>query len=131
MNKMTEEEILNQIESDKYVGEFYGITEEAIQGLLDLYNKRKETMKSQEKIIMEQEKQIQNYKKQVFGDILKGNYISKDKIKDLIKELEENIKNYNEASYYDPFYNTDYIARVNAQIIILKGLLKEGDPNAK
>ena len=39
---MTEEEIIKQIKNDMNVGEFYGITEDAIKGLLNIYNKQKE-----------------------------------------------------------------------------------------
>lgn len=39
---MSEEEIIKQIKNDLNIGEFYGITEDAIKGLLDLYNKQKE-----------------------------------------------------------------------------------------
>ena len=91
-------------------------------------------------LIDKQKEEIDYYKKQneIKGKLLnkslnetRKHCISKDKIRDKIKELEENIKVYNENSYYDPFYNTDYVARIKAQIIILKSLLKEGEPDAK
>lgn len=86
---MSEEEIIDRINKliDLYKSNMQGYSYQALQGLLDLYNKQKDTLISQEKIIMEQEKQIQNYKKQVFGDILKGNYISKDKIREILFDI--------------------------------------------
>jgi hypothetical protein len=89
--ELSEEEIIEIIEAVRKKSEYWLTTKQfdALVGLLDLYNKQKDTLISQEKIIMEQEKQIQNYKKQVFGDILKGNYISKDKIRERLEKLKE------------------------------------------
>lgn len=64
-----------------------------IKKLLDLYYKQQRIMKSQEKIIMEQEEEIDKYKKQEFGNLFNGRYISKDKV---LKALgyEENDEEY-------------------------------------
>lgn len=56
------------------------LSDEEIETLLDLIDKQQRAMKSQEKIIMEQEKEIDKYKKQEFGDLFNGRYISKDKV---------------------------------------------------
>lgn len=89
---MSEKEVIKQIKDmiiafdvQGYVREKGFIKEElkasnVLQEMLDLYNKQQRIMKSQEKIIMEQEKEIDNYKKQEFGNLFNGRYISKDKV---------------------------------------------------
>ena len=80
-------------------------------------------------LIDKQQKEIKELKKPKYiincetGSVTKidNDFISKDKIRDKIKELEESIRIYNESSYYD----NDYISRLKAQIIILQSLLKE------
>lgn len=59
----------------------------SIQTLLNLIEKQQRIMKSQETIIMEQEKEIDNYKKQEFGNLFNGRYVSKDKIREKIHEI--------------------------------------------
>lgn len=102
----------------------------AIECLLNLIDKQQKEIEELKEI---NKQQFLNYEAKIdkMEYEMGYEYISKDKVKEMIEELEENIKNYNESSYYDPFYNTDYIARVNAQIIILKSLLKEGEPDVK
>ena len=147
MNKMTEEELIKDIEDmlnyNPKIRELSGMEILSISKLLKLCNKQKEEIERLKNIedyaklgketlldtIHKQEKEIEKYHNVI--TTLNDDWVSKVQIRDIIKELEENIKNYNESSYYDPFYNTDYIARVNAQIIILKTLLKEGEPDAK
>lgn len=115
---MTEEEIIDILEnvyifkntSDK----FTDLDLNAIQGLLDLYNKQKETIINQERIIMEQEKEINKYKNQEYGKLFNGRYISKDKIRKEIEETEKEL------------YNGDILQRfAYIKIETLKDLLKE------
>lgn len=86
--------------------------------LLDLYYKQQRIMKSQEKIIMEQEKEIDKYKKQEFGNLFNGRYISKDKIRDKINTMNTNIVN---AKRFD----FDYIGNCRFAKYVLEELLEE------
>lgn len=96
---MTEEEIIKEIES-------LSPSEEAIQGILDLYNNEKEKNKLLEKTILE----FVNDRER----ILKTPVISKDKIREKIEFYKRygKIKNSNE-----------YVMSV--EIVVLQDLLEE------
>ena len=88
---MNEEEKKAIVRAREYLTNPAGnyLSDEEIETILGLIDKQQRIMKSQEKIIMEQEKEIDKYKKQEFGNLFNGRYISKDKIRDKIKELKE------------------------------------------
>ena len=88
---MSEEEIIKQIKNDLYVGEFYGITEDAVKGLLDLYNKQKEELED----LKDVQQQICN-EELLTQEYVQNNFISKDKIRNKIKNLEKS-KEFNEV----------------------------------
>ena len=129
---MSEEEIIENVKEliGLYKSNMQGYSYQAIQGLLDLYNKQKEEIK--QKTIM-----AEAFKK-ALGDIIQGkkwckeikggktlhidlheNCISKDKIRDRIEQLE---------SYYDsskettPTSTNQFIIDV---VAILEELLEE------
>lgn len=90
------------------------LSDEEIETLLDLIDEQQRVMKTQEKIIMKQEKEIDNYKKQEFGNLFNGRYISKDKIRKMIKEI---------GTY--TFDREEEIEKFDYCIYILKELLEE------
>ena len=127
---MSEEEINEDLKSiieyiDKNLS-MYCDTEDrnAIQGLLDLYNKEKEKNKTLETLLQGNLYQMYSYYKEL-ASRYQANSISKDKIKEIIEELEENNKRikklYKNGSCN---LNQDYIENL-AQISILKELLEE------
>ena len=83
---MSEEEIIKEIES-------LSPSEEAIQGILDLYNKEKEKNKRNKRIILDKLDKLKNGiendfpitlgKRQPLWEENKTDYISKDKIREL------------------------------------------------
>ena len=101
---MTEKEIIKQIKNDMNVGEFYDKTEDAIKGLLDLYNKQKEEI--------EELKTITNSYNSYNVDNMNGHniiiadseyfangtfvekYISKDKIRNLLPKINGSISHF-------------------------------------
>ena len=96
-----------------------------IETALNLIDEQQRVMKSQEKIIMEQEKEIDIYKKQEFGNLFNGRYISKDKIIEKIKIL-ENINDslkFVENRGYEP---ENYIINSNKYIINFLNKILEG-----
>ena len=78
---MNEKEILKQITNDLNVGEFYGITEDAIKGLLNLYNNEKGRTMMLAVVLDKQESKIKSLEQEL--EIQNGCSISKDKIRDL------------------------------------------------
>lgn len=129
MNKMTEEEIIDILEnviifkntSDK----FTDLDLNAIQGLLDLYNKQKEKLKAYEikkenvAFVMRQYGKTNNIIKE---------YISKDKIREKIKELKKECIDCS----YRKMLNCKKQCTIGGTTKVLKELLnEEGDPDAK
>ena len=111
---MSEEEIIKilkilQEDMSDYnsfmVGEFGERQIEAIQCLLDLYNKQKEELKRQINTRIIEEKFIEN------------NYISKDKIREQIRQLEEYYKKEIEPEIYNW---TDFTAEEHYKDLITK-----------
>lgn len=96
---MSEEEIIRNVKriiEYKVISNYINDNDSrAIQGLLDLYNKEKEKNKNIEDIFvadnLPKEQVAIIISKQYFSEYkeLKSNYISKDKIKNLIKSLEK------------------------------------------
>ena len=93
--------------------------------LYDLIEKQQRIMKSQENIIIEQEKEIDKYTKQEFGNLFNGRYISKDKIRDKIKEYREQRIKLADGHFFDNPDNTinDYVLYIAQEL--LKQLLEE------
>lgn len=115
---MTEKEIIEQIKNDLSVGEFYDITEDAVKGLLDLYNKQQkeiEELKNGQIDFWISDKEIE--------EKIKNKFISKDKIIEMIKELEFEIK-YVELDKCSQYY--DYTNYRKFAINRLYELLEEG-----
>ena len=100
------------------------LSDEEIETLLDLIDEQQRVMKSQETIIMEQEKEIDNYKKQEFGNLFNGRYVSKDKIRDKIKELEEQAEKVKEH-YRGTYACLDEYLNAKSKIQGYKELLEE------
>lgn len=109
---MSEEEImdiikdfleLREIHSSDTIKSYLSIYKEAIQSLLDLYNKEKE-----------KNKELEKYKTK--HSLIKKHYISKDKIKEIIEELEQQEDWYIEHKGLDELYG---------RIDTLKELLEE------
>lgn len=121
---MSEEEIIGKLKriiKIAYSKEFatFELTYQyvdAIQGLLDLYNKEKEKNKS----IEAQRLRDMCYKTD-------GNYISKDKIKEKIEEYEELVKDFEEYWSKDPRQFKKEKCVDYYKIEALKELLQEGD----
>jgi hypothetical protein len=96
---MTEKEIIKQIKNDLNVGEFYGITEDSIKGLLDLYNKQKEEIKELKAITKMYDSYI-GEKMPVNSNIIiadreyfmNGTFVNKFINKDKIREKIKNFK---------------------------------------
>lgn len=80
---MSEEEIIKQIKNDLNIGEFYGITEDAIKGLLDLYNKQKEDIMYFRTDIQDLADDLELWQDRC------GNSVDKDDIRHKIMELED------------------------------------------
>ena len=76
---------------------------------------------------MKQEKEINKYKNQEYGKLFNGRYISKDKIRDKIKNEEKEIK---EIEYLQKIDNTMALCEEKAyrqhKIDILNELLEGG-----
>ena len=102
---MSEEEIIKEIES-------LSPSEEAIQGLLDLYNKEKE-----------KNKELENEKDKLIDLLREDKFIYKYKIREKIKEL-ENIRKSME-DYILVSSHSANIQAVDERIQVLQELLEE------
>ena len=133
---MTEEEIIKQVKDDIEFGEFYGITEDAIQGLLDLYNKQKQEAEHYRAENSIRDKSLFNIAEKVgitkcgitesmIINAIDNNYISKNKIIDNIKELEIlKMTSFANNEISKQVYK-EQIDLINMQINVLKNLLEE------
>jgi hypothetical protein len=120
---MTEEEKKAIVRAREHLTNPAGnyLSDEEIETLLDLIDEQQRVMKSQETIIMEQEKEIDNYKKQEFGNLFNGRYVSKDKIRDKIQKLEHIYQREEEENGY----NDETYMYYMPQIKVLKEMLGE------
>ena len=106
MNKeeLTEEDVIRYLEECNESQDIYGfcyIPEKVCSKILDLYNKEKEEKEKFKEAFIKRMEYSHELEKDLFENA--SNYVvSKDKIKEKIKELEQDVKDFEEYWSKDP-----------------------------